>query len=74
LTDYRDIQHFIRDKGNKKFKLKKSKVDILIDAPFIVIDEVSMIHSNVLDCINFMMKYYISKKTGDASLSKKPFG
>ena len=74
LTDYRDIQHFIRDKGNKKFKLKKSKIDILIDAPFIVIDEVSMIHSNVLDCINFMMKYYISKKTGDPSLSKKPFG
>ena len=70
---YKNIQYYIKDRTNKKYKLKKEKVHILEKIPFIIIDEISMLSSNILDCIDFQMRYYLTKKTWDESLIKKPF-
>ncbi len=71
---FQDIKHYILDNKNKKYKLKKSKIEILKKVPFIVIDEISMVSSNIIDCVNFMMKYYLAKETGNTELISKPFG
>ncbi len=71
---FQDIQHYIKDKKNRKYKLKKDKRKILEKVPFVVIDEISMLSSNIIDCVNFMMKYYLAKQTWNDELISKPFG
>ena len=46
----------------------------MINVPFIIIDEIGMVNANTIDCIDLLMRYYLSKETGDESLIKKPFG
>lgn len=71
---YKDIQYYLKDKAQKKYKLKKSKVELLIQAPFVIIDEISMLSSNVLDDIDFLMRFYLALYTKNKSLTKIPFG
>lgn len=71
---YKDIQYYLKDKSQKKYKLKKSKVDLLIQAPFVIIDEISMLSSNILDDIDFLMRFYLALHTKNKSLAKMPFG
>lgn len=57
---YRDMLKKI--KNNKKWKLftlNKDKLETIKRAPFIIIDEVSMLPSNIVDCINAEMAYYV---------------
>lgn len=70
----KEIKPYLIDKKNRKYKLKKSKIQTLINVPFIIIDEIGMVNANTIDCINLLMKYYLAKETGDESLIKKPFG
>lgn len=70
----KEIKPYLVDKKNRKYKLKKSKVQTLLNVPFVVIDEIGMLNANTIDCINLLMKYYMTKETGDDSLAKKPFG
>ena len=69
-----EIKPYLIDKKNKKYKLKKSKIQTLINVPFVVIDEIGMVNSNTIDCINLLMKYYLAKELDDDTLIKKPFG
>jgi hypothetical protein len=46
----------------------------LIQAPFVIIDEISMLSSNVLDDINFLMRFYLALYTKNKALTKIPFG
>ena len=69
----KEIKPYLVDKKNKKYKLKKSKIQTLINVPFIVIDEIGMVNSNTLDCINLLMKYYLAKDVGDETRIKQPF-
>lgn len=71
---FQDIWKYLLDKKNQKYKLKKDKVKILNKTPFIIIDEISMLSSNILDCVNFMMKYYLAKENGDSEIIKQAFG
>ncbi|MFZ2150572.1 MAG: DEAD/DEAH box helicase [Candidatus Absconditicoccaceae bacterium] len=71
---FKDIQHYLMDKKNRQYKLKKKKVKTLINVPFVIIDEISMLNSSTIDCINFLMSYNLAKETGDSSLARKPFG
>ncbi|MEI8252743.1 MAG: hypothetical protein WCG25_03180 [bacterium] len=64
----------MKDKSSRKFKLRKEKVKLLSQVPFIVIDEISMLNANTLDCINFMMRYYLMDENQDNSIAHKPFG
>lgn len=70
----KEIKPYLVDKKNRKYKLKKSKVQTLLNVPFVVIDEIGMLNANTIDCVNLLMKYYLTKETGDDSLAKKPFG
>jgi hypothetical protein len=47
----------LKDSKNRKYKIKKAKRDFLMEAPFVIIDEISMLNSNTVDNINFLMKY-----------------
>lgn len=71
---YKEIQYFIKDKTQKKYKLKKSKVELLLQSPVVIIDEVSMLSSNILDCIDFLMRFYLALRTKNKELTKIPFG
>lgn len=71
---FKDIQHYLMDKKNRQYKLKKKKVKTLINVPFVIIDEISMLNSSTIDCINFLMSYNLAKETWDSSLARKPFG
>jgi len=73
-TYFKDIQYHLKDKSSRKFKLRKEKVKLLSQVPFIVIDEISMLNANTLDCINFMMRYYLMDENQDNSIAHKPFG
>ena len=70
----KEIKPYLVDKKNKKYKLKKSKIQTLLNVPFIIIDEIGMVNANTLDCINLLMKYYLTKEIWDESLVKQPFG
>lgn len=70
----KEIKPYLVDKKNKKYKLKKSKVQTLINVPFVIIDEIGMVNANTIDCVNLLMKYYLAKESGDESLISKPFG
>lgn len=69
----KEIKPYLVDKKNRKYKLKKSKIQTLLNVPFIIIDEIGMVNANTIDCIDLLMKYYLAKETGDESLSKQPF-
>lgn len=71
---FQEIQYFLKDKNIKKYKLKKSKVNQMIHAPFLVIDEISMLSSNTLDSIDFLMRFYLALFTKNKELTKIPFG
>ncbi|MFA7298505.1 MAG: AAA family ATPase [Candidatus Absconditabacterales bacterium] len=70
----KEIKPYLIDKKNKKYKLKKAKVQTLLNVPFVIIDEIGMVNANTVDCINLLMKYYLAEATGDPTLIKKPFG
>jgi len=69
---FKEIQYFIKDKTLKKFKLKSWKVKQIIQAPFLVIDEISMLSSNILDSIDFLLRFYLTLYT-KKDLTKIPF-
>lgn len=69
-----EIKPYLIDKKNRKYKLKKSKIQTLLNVPFIIIDEIGMVNANTIDCINLLMRYYLAKERGDESLMKQPFG
>lgn len=71
---YKDIQYYLKDKAQKKYKLKKSKVELLLQSLVVIIDEVSMLSSNVLDSIDFLMRFYLALRTKNKELTKIPFG
>lgn len=50
---YKDQAHI------RKIRLSKSKVELLRAAPFIIIDEISMVHSNTIDVIDYIMRNYL---------------
>ena len=52
---FKEIQYYIKDKSTKKYKLKSAKIKQIIQAPFLIIDEISMLSSNILDAIDFLM-------------------
>ena len=57
---YRDMLKKIKNnKRWKLFSLNKNKLEAIKRAPFIIIDEVSMLPSNVVDCINAEISHYI---------------
>ena len=58
----KEIKPYLADKKNKKYKLKKSKVQTLINVPFIIIDEIGMVNANTIDCIDLLMKQYLAKE------------
>ncbi len=70
---FQEIQYYIRDKEQKKYKLKKSKVELLLQAPFVIIDEISMLSSNILDDIDFLMRFHLALRTKNKELTKLPF-
>lgn len=70
---FQEIQYYIRDKDQKKYKLKKSKVELLLQAPFVIIDEISMLSSNILDDIDFLMRFHLALRTKNKELTKLPF-
>ncbi|HBB03618.1 TPA: hypothetical protein DCZ39_01775 [Patescibacteria group bacterium] len=70
----KEIRPYLLDKKNKKFKLKKSKVQTLVNVPFVIIDEIGMVNANTIDSVNLLMKYYLAEAAGDDTLIKKPFG
>lgn len=70
---FKEIQYYIKDKKQKKYKLKKNKRQQLVQAPFVVIDEISMLSSNVLDSIDFLMRFYMAFETKNKDLAKIPF-
>ncbi len=70
----KEIKPYLADKKNRKYKLKKSKIQTLINVPFVVIDEIGMLNANTIDCVDLLMKKYLAKESGDDTLLKKPFG
>ena len=55
---YSDMLNIVRNNPDrKKFRITKARRELLRNAPFVIIDEVSMLHSNVIDCINALMTY-----------------
>lgn len=70
---FKEIQYYIKDKTLKKFKLKSSKVKQIIQAPFLIIDEISMLSSNILDSIDFLLRFYLALYTKNTDLTKVPF-
>ena len=69
----KEIRPHLFDKASRRYKLRKSKLQTLVNVPFVIIDEVGMLNANTLDCINFLMKYYLAHETGDKNLINKPF-
>lgn len=69
---FKDIKFFLKDKWNKLFRMKKSNIELLKNAPFVVIDEVSMVSSLTIDCMDYLMKYYLWKD--EAYRRYLPFG
>ena len=51
---YKDMHSII-----KRYKMNSAKLDLLKQAPFIIIDEISMLHSNIIDCINELLKHHL---------------
>jgi len=70
----KEIKPYLLDKKNRKYKLKKNKIQTLLNVPFLIIDEIGMVNANTIDCIDLLMKHYLSEATKDPSLSKQPFG
>ena len=56
---FKDLVYFVQDSESKKFKLNKEKIELLRQAPFVIIDEISMLSSNIIDCINVLMTFYL---------------
>lgn len=56
---FKELAYFIQDSESKKFKLNKEKIELLRQAPFVIIDEISMLSSNIIDCINVLMTFYL---------------
>ena len=56
---FKDLVYFVQDSESKKFKLNKEKIALLRQAPFVIIDEISMLSSNIIDCINVLMTFYL---------------
>lgn len=57
-----------------KMKIKKDKLKTLVDSSFIIIDEISMLSSNILDCIDQKIRILTADYFWDNSLKQKPFG
>ena len=70
----KEIKPYLVDKKNKKYKLKKAKIQTLLNVPFVIIDEIGMVNANTIDCINLLMTYYLAKESWDDDLIKQPFG
>lgn len=66
---FKDLVYYVQDSENKKFKLNKEKIKLLKQAPFVIIDEISMLSSNIIDCINVLMTYYL--RASKASFGNK---
>lgn len=66
---FRELIYYIQDPENKKFKLSREKIKLLKQAPFIIIDEISMLSSNIIDCINVLMTFYL--KASKATFGNK---
>ncbi|MBQ9553665.1 hypothetical protein IJU97_01525 [bacterium] len=62
----KDSLYYKDDVKLRKVKLSKDKVELLKQAPFVIIDEVSMVHSNTLDVIDRVMRNYLKEN--------RPFG
>lgn len=52
---YKDIKYLAKN----RYKMQNAKLDLLSQAPFIIIDEISMLHSNIIDCINELLKHHL---------------
>lgn len=70
----KEIKPYLADKKNRKYKLKKSKIQTLVNVPFVVIDEIGMLNANTIDCMDLLMKQCLAKELADDTLLKKPFG
>ena len=53
--------------------IKPEKVSTLVQVPFIIIDEISMIHSNTLDVIDQQMRISFSMHFNDDRFMHLPF-
>ena len=56
---YKDIKLFLKDRWNFLFRMKKKNIELLKKTPFIVVDEISMISSITLDCMDYLMRHYL---------------
>ena len=54
--------------------LKKDKIKTLADSSFIVIDEISMLQANILDCVDHKIRWVLANHFGDDSIKNIPFG
>ena len=54
---YHDVAKHI-----KKFWLDEEKIEEIVEAPFIIIDEVSMLSANVVDCVNVQLSWILWNK------------
>lgn len=60
---YKDLLKYVRNNKQKnRFSLSENKIKQIIDAPFIIIDEVSMLSSSTLDCINALISHELYNK------------
>lgn len=68
----KEIKPYLLDKKNRKYKLKKSKIQTLLNVPFVVIDEIGMLNANTIDCVNILMQYHLAKEGVMLHFSSNP--
>ena len=56
------INHKIKEWKRWSFMLSKEKIEEIYNAPFIIIDEISMLYSDTFDSINIITSYYLWKE------------
>lgn len=67
---YQEVLEYIRNNDKRKyFFLSKKKIKEIMNAPFIIIDEISMLSSDILDCINVLISHELSKDNTPNHLS-----
>ena len=62
----KDSIYYQDDAKMRKIRLWKDKVEMIKEAPFLIIDEISMVHSNTLDVIDRLLRNYLR--------DSRPFG
>jgi len=67
---YQEVLRYIKDNPKRKlFYLSKKRIKEIMDAPFIIIDEISMLSSDVVDCLNAIISHELSKENTPNFLS-----